>query len=97
MLRIYRLIRHARQTVRYVVVFLKSEHTALDYYSRYKANKKCCGQRPTVLSTAQQAYVEEKVAQGWTMNMMVDRQERPVGCSMRLLSRMFEREHIQHF
>lgn len=86
------LIGRARQTVHNVVAFLKSGHTVLDYYSRYKANKKRCGRRPTVLSAAQQAYVEEKVTQGWTPDVIVGRQEHPISCSVRTLYRLFERQ-----
>lgn len=90
--KISRLIGRARQTVHNVVAILKSGHTALDYYSRYKANKKRCGRRPTVLSAAQQAYVKEKVVQGWTPDVMVGRQEHPINCSVRTLYRLFERQ-----
>lgn len=90
--KISRLVRRARQTVNNVVVFLKSGHTALDYYSRYKANKKRCGRKSTLLPAAQQSYVEEKVAQGWTPDVIIGRQERPIGCSVRTLYRMFARQ-----
>lgn len=90
--KISRLIGRARRTVQNVVAFLKSGHTALDYYRRYKTNKKRCGRRPTILSAAQKAYVEEKVTQGWTPDVMVGRQEHPIGCSARTLYRLFERQ-----
>lgn len=90
--KISKLIGRARQTVHNVVAFLKSGHTVLDYYSRYKANKKRCGRRPTVLSAAQQAYVEEKVTQGWSPDVLVGRQEHPISCSACPLYRPFDRQ-----
>lgn len=60
--KISRQMGRARQTVHNVVTFLKDGHTALDYYKRYKQNKKRCGRKQTVLPADQHLYVEEKVA-----------------------------------
>lgn len=56
----------ARQTIHNVITHFKAGHTAIDYYQRYKENKKRCGRKQSVLPTSQQKYIEEKVAQGWT-------------------------------
>lgn len=85
-------IGRARQTVHNVVTFLKDGHTALDFYKRYKANKQRCGRKQTVLSNDQRAYVAEKVAQGWTPDVIVGRREQPINCSSRTLYRMFKRK-----
>lgn len=90
--KISRLIGRARQTVHNVVTFLKTGHTALDYYSRYRANKKRCGRRATVLPDTQQAYIQEKVTEGWTPDVIIGRQEHPISCSVRTLYRLFERQ-----
>ncbi|CAM2927571.1 IS30 family transposase [Salinicoccus roseus] len=45
-----------------------------------------------VLPTDQQAYIERQVAQGWTPDVIVDRQEMSIDCSGRTLYRMFKRE-----
>ena len=81
----------ARQTVHNVVTFLRDGHTALDYYKRYKQNKKRCGRKQTVLPADQHLYVEEKVAQGWTPDVIAGRREHNIGCSGRTLYRMFKR------
>lgn len=85
-------IGRARQTVHNVVTFLKDGHTALDFYKRYQANKQRCGRKQTVLSNDQRAYVAEKVAQGWTPDVIVGRREQPINCSSRTLYRMFKRK-----
>ena len=82
----------ARQTIHNVITHFKAGHTAIDYYQRYKENKKRCGRKQSVLPTSQQKYIEEKVAQGWTPDVIVGRQEMPIDCSGRTLYRMFKRE-----
>lgn len=42
---IAKLIGRARQTVHNVIAYLRDGHTALDYYQRYKENKKRCGRK----------------------------------------------------
>lgn len=74
-------IGRARQTVHNVVTFLKDGHTALDFYKRYKANNQHCDRKQTVLSNDQRAYVAEKVAQGWTPDVIVGRREQPINCN----------------
>ncbi|OEK56823.1 IS30 family transposase [Staphylococcus equorum] len=89
--KISRQMGRARQTVHNVVTFLKDGHTALDYYKRYKQNKKRCGRKQTVLPADQHLYVEEKVAQGWTPDVITGREEHPINCSGRTLYRLFKR------
>ncbi|MCG1010925.1 IS30 family transposase [Salinicoccus sp. ID82-1] len=85
-------IGRARQTVHNVIAYLRDGHTALDYYQRYQENKKRCGRKRMVLPTDQQAYIEKQVAQGWTPDVIVGRQEMSIDCSGRTLYRMFKRE-----
>ena len=85
-------IGRARQTVHNVIAYLKDGHTALEYYRRYKENKSRCGRKRIVLPTDQQKHVEKQVAQGWTPDVIVGRQEMPIDCSGRTLYRMFKRK-----
>ncbi|MCZ1740093.1 IS30 family transposase, partial [Enterococcus faecium] len=64
---------------------------ALDYYRQYKQNKSRCGRRSTVLSDEQSTYVQEKVAQGWSPDVIIGRGEFPIDCSVRTLYRMFKK------
>lgn len=63
----------------------------LDYYRQYKQNKSRCGRRSTVLSDEQSTYVQEKVAQGWSPDVIIGRGEFPIDCSARTLYRMFKK------
>lgn len=85
-------IGRAHQPVHNVITFLKDNHTALDFYKRYKANKQRCGRKQTAPPDDQRTYVTEKVAQGWTPDVIVGRRERPMNCSSRTLYRMFKRK-----
>ena len=83
----------ARQTVHNVVTFLRAGHSALDYYRQYKKNKKRCGRKRTELPPDQRTYVEEKVAQGWTPDVIAGRKERTINCSF-VASAAARRNHI---
>ena len=83
-------LKRSRMTIYNVINFLKKGHTALDYYRQYKKNKARCGRRKIVLPEEQQVYITEKVAQGWTPDVIIGRQEMPIACSMRTLYRRFK-------
>lgn len=65
-------------------------HTALDYYKQYKKNKQRCGRHKIVLPAEQAAYIIEKIALGWTPDVIIGRNEMPIDCSMRTLYRRFK-------
>ncbi|WP_446692557.1 IS30 family transposase [Salinicoccus siamensis] len=88
-------IGRARQTAHNVIAYLKGGHTALEYYRRYKENKSRCGRKRIVLPTNQQKHVEKQVAQGWTPDVIVGRQEISIDCSDRTLYRMFQRDTFE--
>ncbi|AGY81961.1 transposase [Carnobacterium inhibens subsp. gilichinskyi] len=69
-------LKRSRTPIYNVIHFLKEGHTALDYYQQYKKNKKRCGRRKKVLPLEQEAYIKEKVAQGWTLDVIVGRKEK---------------------
>src|SRR5699024_5793805 len=79
--KISKRVGRARQTVHNVVAFLRAGHTALDFYKRYKANKQRYGRKRTRLPEGQHAYVAEKVAQGWTPDVIAGRHDRKIQCS----------------
>src|SRR5699024_1870517 len=90
--KISKQIGRARQTVHNVITFLKDGHTALDFYKRYKANKQRCGRKQTALPHDQRAYVEEKVAQGWTPEVIVGRRDRKNNCTGSKLNLLIKRK-----
>lgn len=83
-------LKRSRTPIYNVVNFLKEGHTALEYYQHYTENKKRCGRRKIDLPLEQQEYINEKVAQGWTPDVIIGRKEMPIGCSMRTLYRRFK-------
>lgn len=80
-------LKRSRMTIYNVINFLKEGHTALEYYQQYKQR---CGRRKVVLPEEQQVYITEKVAQGWTPDVIIGRKEMPIACSMRTLYRRFK-------
>lgn len=86
-----RSLQRSRQTIYNVYHFLEQGNTTLDYYQRYKQNKSSCGRRAIVLPAEQSDYVQNKVAQGWTPDVIIGRAEYPIICSVRTLYRMFEK------
>ncbi|MBK1224709.1 IS30 family transposase [Enterococcus faecium] len=84
------LLQRSRQTIYKVYRFLKSGGSAMSYYEQYKKNKRNCGRRPIVLPDEQQEYIQKKVVQGWTPDVLIGRAEFPIACSVRTLYRMFK-------
>jgi IS30 family transposase len=84
------LLNRSRQTIHKVYQFFKTGHNALDYFNQYKKNKTRCGRRPIVLSDKQTEYIQKRVVQGWTPDVIVGRAEFSISCSMRTLYRMFK-------
>lgn len=90
-------LNRSKQTIYNVYNALKEGLSILDYYQRYKTNKKKCGRRPVSLSREQTEYIQKKVVQGWTPDVIVGREEFPIGCSVRTLYRLFERGYFDSF
>ncbi|WP_373471888.1 IS30 family transposase [Carnobacterium alterfunditum] len=83
-------LNRTRTPIYTVINFLKEGHTALEYYQQYKENKRRCGRHRIVLPKKQQAYIKDKVAQGWTPDVIIGRAEEPIKCSVRTLYRQFK-------
>lgn len=87
---ISKLLKRSRQTIYNVINFLRKGHNALDYYKQYKENKKRCGRCAITLPVDQQVYIKEKVAEGWTPDIIIGRAEKHIDCSTRTLYRQFK-------
>ena len=87
---ISKLLNRSRQTIYNVINFLRKGHSALDYYKQYKENKKRCGRCAITLPVDQQVYIKEKVAEGWTPDIIIGRAEKHIDCSTRTLYRQFK-------
>jgi len=83
-------LNRTRTPIYTVINFLKEGHTALEYYQQYKENKRRCGRHRIVLPKKQQAYIKDKIAQGWTPDVIIGRAEESIKCSVRTLYRQFK-------
>lgn len=83
-------LNRTRTPIYTVINFLKEGHTALEYYQQYKKNKRRCGRHRIVLPKKQQAYIKDKIAQGWTPDVIIGRAEESIKCSVRTLYRQFK-------
>ncbi len=63
----------------------------IEIHLNYKQNKKKCGRKPIVLPQKEREYISGKVSEGWTPDVIIGRNEKPISCSMRTLYRMFDK------
>ncbi|MFC4775151.1 IS30 family transposase, partial [Ruoffia tabacinasalis] len=80
----------SNQPIYNVVNFLKKGGTIRDYFERYTQNKSKCGAKKKTFTKQQTQYVKDRVADGWTPDVIIGRGERDLGCSMRTLYRRFK-------
>lgn len=85
-----KLLKRSKQTIYNVYKTFDDGLSALDYYKRYKNNKKKCGRRPISLPDDETEYIQKKVVQGWTPDVIIGRAEFPISCSVRTLYRLFK-------
>ncbi len=83
-------IKRGHEAVYRVIRQLGKGLTALDVHLQYKKNKSNCGRKPIELSPAEVKHINEKVHQGWTPDVIIGRNEKPVSCSVSTLYRMFK-------
>lgn len=77
---IYRVIRQ-----------LKDGKTAIEIYLDYKKNKQKCGRKPIQLTQDEMEHINQKVAEGWTPDVIIGRKEKTISCGMKTLYRLFEK------
>ncbi|MFL2077524.1 IS30 family transposase [Marinilactibacillus psychrotolerans] len=80
----------SNQPIYNVVNFLKEGGTVRDYFKRYEQNKTKCGAKKKTFTSEQIQYVKNRVADGWTPDVIIGRGEKDLGCSMRTLYRRFK-------
>ena len=81
----------ARQTIYNVISFLKTGHSAYDYYQRYKANKRHCGRQKTQLTKPVQEFIQSYLASDWSLDVIKGTHPDKIPCSMRTLYRLADR------
>src|SRR5690625_6403953 len=82
-------LKRSRQPIYNVINYLKQGNSAIDYYKRYKENKKRCGRRKISLPKKEQKYIKKKVALGWTQDVNIGRAEKSISCAMKKIYRCF--------
>ena len=79
----------SNQPIYNVVSFLEEGGTIVEYFNRYKENKSKCGAKKKTFTKEQTQYIKDRVADGWTPDVIIGRGEVDLGCSMRTLYRRF--------
>ena len=88
--KIAKKLKRGHEAIYRVIRKLKKGLTAIDVHLEYKANKAKCGRKKIQLTPDEKTYIKEKVHDGWTPDVIVGRNERPLSLSMRTLYRKFE-------
>lgn len=89
--RVAQMINRCAENVYRVYRYLETGASIADYQDHYMRNKQRCGRKRTQLSLAELTYINDKIAQGGTLDTIIGRAERPISCNLRTLYRMFER------
>ncbi len=80
---ICRRIKRSRQTVYNVINALKAGISVLEFYQNDKKRKSLCGRRRIVLPKHQISYIQKRIADGWTPDTIIGRNEEPISCQDR--------------
>ncbi len=81
----------SRQTIYNVLSFLKTGHSAYDYYERYQTNKKRCGRKNTQLTKPVQDFIQSYLELDWSFDVIKGTYPERIPCSMRTLYRLADR------
>src|SRR5690625_4296474 len=88
--KIAKKLKRGHETIYRVIRQLKKGLNAIDVHLKYKSNKAKCGRKKIQLKPDEKTYIKEKVRDGWTPDVIIGRNERPISCSMRTLYRKFK-------
>lgn len=94
LLQVAKILNRSRQTIYNVYTALNNGISAFKYYKKYKQNKRKCGRHSISLSDNETKYIQKKVAQGLTLDVIISRAEFPISCSVRTLYKLFERKQF---
>ncbi|WP_143560942.1 hypothetical protein [Sporosarcina sp. P1] len=78
-------IKRGHEVIYRVIKQLKKGFTALEIYLRYQENKSNCGRHHIELPSSEIDYINEKVRQDWTPDVIIGRNEKPISCSVSTL------------
>lgn len=83
-------LQRGHEAVYRIIRKLKAGKTAVEIYLAYVQNKRNCGRKAIVLPQDEIDYINEKLADDWTPDVIIGRKEKPISCSMKTLYRQFE-------
>lgn len=83
-------LKRGHESIYRVIRQLTKGFTAIEIYLQYQANKAKCGRKKINLTPSETEYINEKTLEGWTPDVIIGRNEKPISCSMRTLYRKFQ-------
>ena len=88
---IVKALGRSKQTAYNVLNYLKEEHSAYDYYKRYKVNKKRCARNKTSLTQAEKDFIQTHLDLSWSIDVIKGVYPDRISCSMRTLYQLADR------
>jgi len=73
-------LQRGHESIYQVIRQIKAGKTAIDIYLEYKENKQKYGRKPIQLPKDEIDYINEKVSEGWTPDVIVGRKEKLIAC-----------------
>src|SRR5690625_4425417 len=83
-------LKRGHEAIYRIIRKLNNNFTAIQIYLQYQANKAKCGRKKIELTPSETDYINEKVLEGWTPDVIIGRNERSISCGMRTLYRRFK-------
>jgi len=84
-------LKRGHEAIYRIIRKLKEGQTAIEIYLEYKKNKMKCGRNPIELPQDEIDYINEKLDEDWTPDIIIGRKEKPISCSMKTLYRLFKK------
>ena len=88
---IVKALGRSKQTTYNVLNYLKEEHSAYDYYKRYKVNKKRFARNKTSLTQAEKDFIQTHLDLSWSLDVIKGVYPDRISCSMRTLYQLADR------
>src|SRR5699024_12296066 len=76
--KIAKKLTRSHEAIYRVIRQLKKGLNAIDIFRQYRRNKSNCGRKKITLSSDEKEYINKKVQEGWTPDVIVGRQEKPI-------------------
>lgn len=84
-------LQRGHESVYRIIRQLKTGKTAVEIYLAYVNNKRNYGRKVIELPQDEIDYINEKISEDWTPDVIIGRREKPISCSVKTLYRQFEK------